>query len=83
VSKGVGCVECHGRVDQMPVVEQVQPLTMGWCLECHRNPFPHLRPREEVTSMTWQPKGDPEVLGRELAKRYDVKTRTSCTTCHR
>ena len=44
VNKGVGCVDCHGRVDQMPVVEQVAPLTMGWCLDCHRDPYPRLRP---------------------------------------
>jgi NAD-dependent SIR2 family protein deacetylase len=83
VNKGVGCVECHGRVDQMPVIEQVQPLSMGWCLDCHRDPFPHLRPKEEITNMTWKPEGDPVALGKELARRYDVKPRTSCYTCHR
>jgi hypothetical protein len=83
VNKGVGCVECHGRVDQMPAIEQVQPLTMGWCIECHRDPYPRLRPPEEVTSMTWKPDGDPVALGKELARKYDVKPRTACTTCHR
>jgi hypothetical protein len=83
VAKGVGCVECHGRVDQMPAIEQFAPLNMGWCLDCHRNPYPHLRPPEEVTSMTWTPDRDPEVLGRELAKKNDVKPRTECWTCHR
>ena len=83
VNKGIGCVECHGRVDQMAAVEQVQPLTMGWCLSCHRDPYGHIRPREEITNMAWKPEGDPVALGRELAKRYDVKPRTNCTTCHR
>ncbi len=83
VNKGVGCVECHGRVDQMAAVEKVQPLTMQWCLECHRNPYARLRPLEEVTNMAWTPDGDPAALGRELAKKYDVKPRTNCTTCHR
>jgi hypothetical protein len=83
VSKGVGCAECHGRVDQMATMEQVQPLSMGWCLECHRNPYPFLRPREEVTNMAWEPPRDREALGRELARQYDVKVRTSCYTCHR
>jgi hypothetical protein len=83
VNKGVGCVECHGRVDRMAVVEQVQPLTMGWCLDCHRNPEPRLRPREEITNMAWKPAGDPVALGKELARKYDVKPRTSCYTCHR
>lgn len=83
VNKGVGCVTCHGRVDQMPAIEQVAPLTMGWCLECHRNPAPSLRPQEEIVSMTWQPDRDPSLLAEELAKKYDVHGRTSCTTCHR
>ena len=83
VTKGVGCVECHGRVDLMPAIEQVAPLNMGWCLDCHRDPYPRLRPPDEVTNMTWKPDRDPEVLGRELAKKNDVKPRTSCYTCHR
>ena len=83
VAKGVGCVECHGRVDQMPAIEQFAPLNMGWCLDCHRNPYPHLRPPEEVTSMTWKPDGDPVALGKELARKNDVKPRTDCYTCHR
>ena len=55
VNKGVGCVTCHGRVDQMALINQKSPLSMGWCVECHRNPEPHLRPVEFITSMTWQP----------------------------
>jgi hypothetical protein len=83
VNKGVGCVECHGRVDRMPAMQQVQPLTMGWCLDCHRDPNPRLRPVEEITNMNWKPEGDPVALGQELAKKYDVKPRVTCYTCHR
>ncbi len=83
VNKGVGCVTCHGRVDEMPAIQQVQPLTMGWCLECHRNPYPNLRPLSEVTNLAWQPDGDPTVVGQALAKQNDVHPRTSCYTCHR
>lgn len=50
VAKGVGCVECHGRVDEMPLTRQEHSLQMRWCLDCHRNPTPHLRPREVITS---------------------------------
>jgi hypothetical protein len=53
VNKGVGCVTCHGRVDQMPAVYQHAPLMMSWCLDCHRNPAPHLRPKSEITNMLW------------------------------
>ena len=83
VNKGVGCETCHGRVDQMPAIQQVAPLTMGWCLECHRNPAPNLRPLDQITTMGWQPEGDPAALAQELMKRHDVHSRTSCTTCHR
>jgi hypothetical protein len=37
VQRGLGCVTCHGRVDQMARVEKVAPLTMQWCLDCHRS----------------------------------------------
>jgi hypothetical protein len=85
VNKGVGCVTCHGRVDQMALVQQKAPLSMGWCVECHRHPEPQLRPVEFITSMTWQP--DPGVdrqkLGAMLAQQYNVHTRISCDACHR
>jgi len=83
VNKGVGCAECHGRVDLMPAIQQDQPLTMGWCMDCHRNPFPRLRPLDQVTNMSWVPEGDPEELGRQLAKQNNVRARTDCYTCHR
>ncbi|HSP79249.1 MAG TPA: cytochrome c3 family protein [Myxococcaceae bacterium] len=81
-NKGVGCITCHGRVDLMPSVMKVQPLSMQWCLECHRNPLPHLRPREQVTRMQWEP-GAPNVPGEVLADLYDVRPRVECITCHR
>ncbi|MBA4063657.1 MAG: cytochrome C [Isosphaera sp.] len=55
VAKGVGCVSCHGRMDQMNLTVQTQTLLMEWCLACHREPEKHLRPRTEVTSMTYTP----------------------------
>ncbi len=83
VAKGVGCQTCHGRVDQMNQIWQEHSLQMEWCLECHREPERHLRPREHVFDMAWTPPGDQLALGRELMKAYDVHTRTDCTTCHR
>lgn len=83
VNKGVGCVTCHGRVDTMPTISQRADMTMAFCIDCHRNPAPRLRPKEEVTNMTWVANEDRQVLGEKLMKLYDVKTRTSCTTCHR
>jgi len=85
IAKGVGCVECHGRVDEMPLTWQEKPLTMGWCLNCHRDPAPHLRPRSEVFNMTWT-RGPNTPPGAKLAADYavrDAQTLTSCSTCHR
>ena len=61
VTKGVGCVSCHGRVDQMGEegVYQVENLSMSWCIECHRQPEYYLRPADEVTNMTWSPLDEP------------------------
>lgn len=87
VNRGVGCVSCHGRVDQMDVVRQVQPLNMSWCLDCHRNPENHLRPLDQVTNMLWIPPGGYQrKIGLELKKQHQIRDElymTSCTTCHR
>ena len=64
----VGCVTCHGRVDEMVVVHQVQPLSMSWCLDCHNNPAPNLRPIAELTNMDWQPDAAWQTKALEIAK---------------
>lgn len=83
VNRGVGCVSCHGRVDQMEVVRQVERLSMGWCLECHRNPEPHLRPRDAITKMDWAPGENAAVLQAQLKEQYNTHPSTDCSTCHR
>ena len=85
VGKGVACESCHGRVDKMAAIAKVAPLTMGWCLDCHRNPGPNLRPVEQVTQMGWAPPEgvDRTALAQRLLTENHVHTRTSCTTCHR
>jgi hypothetical protein len=82
VQKGVGCVSCHGRVDLMNQVWQAASLQMEWCLDCHRAPERHLRPRERVFDLAWQP-DDQAALGAELVRRYDVRARVDCSACHR
>ena len=98
VKHGVGCVSCHGRIDQMDVVQQVAPLSMGWCLECHREPEKNLRPKDQITNMGWKPTDDPSAkgitdldaaqheVGMKLKKEYGIHDQaymTSCYTCHR
>ena len=76
LSAGVGCVECHGRVDQMDVVRQVQSLSMAWCLDCHRNPGPRIRPLDQITNM------DPSLSGTAQPPRA-INPPTTCSGCHR
>jgi hypothetical protein len=81
VNKGVGCVECHGRVDQMARVYRARPLTMEWCLKCHRDPAPHLRPIPAITSMASTE--SLKVDGTALMRRLGVVRVTDCSACHR
>lgn len=86
VAKGVGCATCHGQVDRMPLVYQEASLSMQWCLDCHQDPAKNLRPKEEVFNLNWQPPADPEqakLLRAHLVQEYNVKSLTSCSTCHR
>ena len=84
VAKGVGCVTCHGRVDRMPLTWRAKPLSMQWCLDCHRAPQKYLRPRDKVFDMAWQAK-DQAALGMALVRRYRIDTRrlSDCSVCHR
>ncbi len=83
INKGIGCQSCHGQVDQMPLMWKEHTLNMEWCLECHRAPENHIRPREEVFNMSWSPT-DQDELGRRLVEQYDVQTGqlTDCSICH-
>lgn len=83
ISKGIGCVTCHGRVDQMPLAWKVESLQMEWCLDCHRNPELYVRPREQVFSMDWQPEEDQLALGQRLVEKYRIRKLTDCSVCHR
>lgn len=90
VNRGVSCVSCHGQVNEMPVVRHDQPLTMSWCLDCHRDPEPSLRPNTQVTNLTWSASKDPAMQGRsqEEFARF-IKDHTAinpplmCSGCHR
>jgi menaquinone reductase, multiheme cytochrome c subunit len=80
VNAAVGCESCHGRVDQMVKVYQAAPLTMQWCLDCHRDPAPHLRQAENVTKMGYKPQPGE---GAAVMKANSVAPPTNCSTCHR
>jgi formate-dependent nitrite reductase cytochrome c552 subunit len=81
VSKGIGCATCHGRIDKMALTYQASPLTMQWCLECHRNPERFVRPRNQVFNMAYVASNQSD-LGPQLVRAYNIQKLTSCSTCH-
>ena len=80
VNATVGCESCHGRIDQMVKVFQAKPLTMEWCLECHRNPEPNLRSFENLTKMGY---AVPPAERKKVLDDNQVRPPTNCSTCHR
>lgn len=83
VAKGVACESCHGRVDLMAKTAKAETLSMGWCLDCHRDPAPRLRPREAVFAMGWMPveAARPEVV--DSPHHGAMNRLTDCSICHR
>jgi hypothetical protein len=82
LANGVGCESCHGRIDQMDKVRQVERLSMRWCLECHRNPEEKLRPNSEITTMGYvQPAGYIEKNLRRM-EAENIRPPTNCSACH-
>ncbi len=83
LNSGIGCISCHGNVRQMDKVQQVQPLSMSWCLDCHRNPNPNLRPVSEITNMEYQAPENQEEFARQFREENDINPNDECSTCHR
>ncbi len=85
IGKGVGCTTCHGPVGRMPLMRQTAPLTMGWCLNCHRDPAPNLRPAAAVFDPNWTAPTDQREQGRMLLahNQIDTKHLADCSVCHR
>jgi len=90
VARGVSCVECHGRVDQMDEVRHEKPFSMSFCLDCHRAPENHIRPVDKVTDLgwTWSTNGVEAahlqtVEGQKLVEHLRVESLQSCSACHR
>jgi hypothetical protein len=82
VSEGVACIECHGRVDQMPLMRRVASLRMDWCLDCHRHPQPHLRDVSQVFDMRTIDAEDAATV-QMLSRLQSGQRLTDCSTCHR
>lgn len=75
---GVECQKCHGPVEEMDEMRQFSPLTMGWCIDCHKDTKVDLAGNEYY-----------QKIHEELAKKYNVDQVTiaqlggkECGKCH-
>jgi hypothetical protein len=85
VNRGVSCVECHGKINEMDVVAHAKPLSMGFCIECHRNPETRVREKADVfnlDSQTIAAKSGVEA-GMKFISDWKIKPPESCSGCHR
>ncbi len=85
VNRGISCVECHGQVNEMERVYQAKPLSMSFCLDCHREPEKHVRPLDQVYNLTWKAESEQAQLemGRKFVHDWKINPPTSCSGCHR
>ena len=90
VNRGISCVECHGRIDQMDEVYHAKPLSMTFCLDCHRHPETKLRPLDKITDLGWKwsdnPRANSEmqrVNGEKMMRDWRVQSLENCSACHR
>ncbi len=85
VNRGISCVECHGRIDQMDEVYHAQPLGMAFCLNCHRHPEMKLRPPDKITDLAWRPESEvkQKEFGERAVREWNVESLQTCSACHR
>lgn len=85
VNRGVSCVHCHGEVNKMDEVRHDKPFSMSFCLDCHRNPAPNLRPLDKITDLNWRPGtgGVPADFGKKAMHDWKVQSLENCSACHR
>jgi hypothetical protein len=90
VDRGISCVKCHGRIDQMDEVRHEKSLSMSFCLDCHRDPAANIRPTDKVTKLDWQWSTNAAeadklqtVEGKKLVEHMRVESLQSCSACHR
>lgn len=84
VNRGVSCYECHGQVNEMQVVRHDKPLSMAFCLECHRAPERFVRPHDEIFNLNWRPESEEEQIrrGMEAVKAHHIHAPVTCSGCH-
>lgn len=84
VNRGISCVHCHGQINKMDEVHHDKPLSMTFCLECHRDPAAKIRPQEEVFNLNWvAPKDFAQTHGQKMVHDMKVEKLQNCSACHR
>lgn len=84
VNRGVSCVHCHGPVNKMDEVRHAKSLSMTFCLDCHRNPAPNLRPPDQVYNLDWvPPQNFSKTQGAKFVHDWKVNASQNCSACHR
>jgi formate-dependent nitrite reductase cytochrome c552 subunit len=85
VNRGVSCVECHGQINHMDEVYHAKPLSMSFCLDCHRDPARHLRPLDKITELDWKAADEDAQLanGRKCVRDWKIESLQNCSACHR
>jgi hypothetical protein len=90
VNRGVSCVECHGQINKMDEVYHSKPLSMSFCLDCHRDPAARLRPPDKITDLNWTWSNDPKEAaaqqkanGQKFVHDWKVESLQNCSACHR
>lgn len=83
LNAGIGCISCHGNVAEMEKVQQMQPLSMSWCLDCHRNPDSNLRPVDQITNMNYTPPADQAAFAARVKAEKKLNPTQDCSGCHR
>lgn len=84
VNRGVSCVHCHGQVNKMDEVRHEKPLSMAFCLDCHRHPENYIRPPEQVFNLNWQTNDAAQKqMGQRFVHDWNVNASQNCSACHR
>lgn len=85
VNRGVSCVECHGKINEMDVVRHAQPLSMSFCLDCHRNPAPRLREKADIFNLDSPTIAEKQGIqaATKFVHDWNIRPPQTCTACHR
>ena len=92
VNRGVSCVSCHGKVNEMAVVYHAESHSMSWCLDCHRAPQDFVRPLDKITDLNWEApqleneskKEAQQRVGKGIVEKLQLNPPDkNCAGCHR